>query len=152
VHVRVGPTSVHLLLNGLVGVILGRYAGVAIPVGLFLQALLIGHGGLDALGVNTCILAGPAVLGGLLFAGLRRALFRPGAGRRSAVQRAGRAVLVAVSVAAWLWCAVFSAELLARYGAVLVQAFPLWSHGTPVTDWAQIDFANLLALQPGTAA
>src|SRR5581483_7917181 len=55
IHVRVGPTSVHLLLNGLLGVILGRYAGVAIPIGLFLQALLIGHGGLDALGVNSCV-------------------------------------------------------------------------------------------------
>ena len=38
VHVRVGPTSVHLLLNGLVGVILGWRAALAIPVGLFLQA------------------------------------------------------------------------------------------------------------------
>src|SRR3954447_5666156 len=27
VHVRVGPTSVHLLLNGLVGVVLGRRGG-----------------------------------------------------------------------------------------------------------------------------
>ncbi|HZY88254.1 MAG TPA: energy-coupling factor ABC transporter permease, partial [Gemmataceae bacterium] len=26
IHVRVGPTSVHLLLNGLVGVVLGRRA------------------------------------------------------------------------------------------------------------------------------
>src|SRR5205085_8810393 len=48
-HVRVGPTSAHLLLNGLVGVILGRRAGLAIPVGLFMQVVLIGHGGFTTL-------------------------------------------------------------------------------------------------------
>src|SRR5438876_21806 len=46
VHVRVGPTSVHLLLNGLVGVLLGWRAALAIPVGLLLQAILFGHGGI----------------------------------------------------------------------------------------------------------
>ena len=44
-HVRVGPTSVHLLLNGLVGVVLGWRAGLAILVGLALQVALLGHGG-----------------------------------------------------------------------------------------------------------
>src|SRR5690348_15496624 len=37
IHVRLGPTSVHLLLNGLVGVILGRRAPLAILIGLGLQ-------------------------------------------------------------------------------------------------------------------
>jgi cobalt/nickel transport system permease protein len=67
------PTGhVHLLLNGLLGVILGRRALLAIFVGLFLQATLFMHGGLDALGVNTCVMGVPALLGGVLFAGLRR--------------------------------------------------------------------------------
>src|SRR5215470_13163727 len=52
-HIRVGPTSVHLLLNGLVGAVLGRRAPLAILVGLFLQVALIGHGGFLTLGVNT---------------------------------------------------------------------------------------------------
>src|SRR2546423_747007 len=39
VHVRVGPSSAHLLLNGLVGVVLGRRAALAILVGLALQAV-----------------------------------------------------------------------------------------------------------------
>src|SRR5436309_8202046 len=56
VHVRVPPTSVHLILNGLVGVVLGWRACLAIPVGLFLQALLIQHGGFTTLGINTCIM------------------------------------------------------------------------------------------------
>src|SRR5262249_51554382 len=33
----------HLLLNGLLGVVLGRRALLAVPVGLFLQAALFGH-------------------------------------------------------------------------------------------------------------
>src|SRR5262245_42218861 len=51
IHVRVGPTSVHLLLNGLVGVVLGRRAALAIPAGLALQALYLAHGGIGTLGV-----------------------------------------------------------------------------------------------------
>src|SRR5918911_651142 len=51
IHVRVGPTSAHLLLNGLVGIILGWRSGLAVAVGLFLQAALIGHGGFSTLGV-----------------------------------------------------------------------------------------------------
>src|SRR4051812_25149431 len=42
IHVRLGPTSVHLLLNGLVGVACGPRAGLAITVGLLFQVLLIG--------------------------------------------------------------------------------------------------------------
>src|SRR4051812_27319796 len=38
-------TSIHLLLNGLVGVVLGRRAVLAVAVGLVLQAALVGHGG-----------------------------------------------------------------------------------------------------------
>jgi cobalt/nickel transport system permease protein len=52
VHFKVPPTSVHLLLSGLLGVVLGRRALLAIPVGLGLQAALLGHGGLTTLGVN----------------------------------------------------------------------------------------------------
>jgi cobalt/nickel transport system permease protein len=72
IHVRLGPTSVHLLLNGLVGVILGRRAALAIPLGLGLQAVLIGHGGYTTLGVNSCVLTLPALLAGWLSAALAR--------------------------------------------------------------------------------
>jgi cobalt/nickel transport system permease protein len=67
IHVPLGPTSVHLLLNGLAGVILGRRVGVAIPVSLLLQAWLLGHGDLSTLGVNSCIMALPALLARPLF-------------------------------------------------------------------------------------
>src|SRR5438552_196674 len=67
IHVPLGPTSVHLLLNGLVGVMLGWRAAPAIFIGLLLQAVLLGHGGYFALGVNACVLTAPALLSGLLF-------------------------------------------------------------------------------------
>ena len=72
IHVRVFPTSVHLLLNGLVGVVLGRRAALAIPVGLFLQAALIGHGGFLTLGVNSCVMVLPALLAWQMFTLLAR--------------------------------------------------------------------------------
>jgi cobalt/nickel transport system permease protein len=71
IHVRVPPTSVHLLFNGLVGVVLGRRAALAIPVGLFLQAALLGHGGYSTLGINSCVMVLPALFSWQLFAGLQ---------------------------------------------------------------------------------
>ncbi len=61
VHVPLGPTSVHLILNGLLGFILGWKAFPAILVGLTLQALLFQYGGITTLGVNTLNMALPAV-------------------------------------------------------------------------------------------
>jgi cobalt/nickel transport system permease protein len=71
-NIRLGPTSVHLLLNAFVGIILGWKAALAIPIGLFLQAALLQHGGFLSLGVNSCVMATPALLAWALFAGLRR--------------------------------------------------------------------------------
>lgn len=77
VYLPLGPTRAHLLLNGLLGVVLGLRAGVAIAVGLALQALLFAHGGLTALGVNVCIYAWPAMLAGVLFRPVRRLRLLP---------------------------------------------------------------------------
>ncbi len=54
--------SVHLLLNGLIGAMLGYYAVPAIVIGLFFQALLLGHGGYFTLGVNILLMGIPAVV------------------------------------------------------------------------------------------
>lgn len=62
VHVPVPPVSVHLILNGLLGVALGMYAFPAILVGLFFQALMFGHGGLTTLGVNASMMGFPAMI------------------------------------------------------------------------------------------
>ncbi len=67
VHVPLGPTSVHLLLPGLVGVLLGPAAFAAIGLGLILQSLLFQFGGLTALGGNALVMGLPALGCGLLF-------------------------------------------------------------------------------------
>jgi cobalt/nickel transport system permease protein len=72
VHVPIGPSSVHLILNGLCGVMLGWAAFPALLVALFLQALLFGFGGLTALGVNTVVVAAPGVLCYYLFGSMIR--------------------------------------------------------------------------------
>ena len=62
IHVPIGPSSVHLILNGIVGLILGWAAFPVILTALILQAVLFQFGGITALGVNTVIMALPAVL------------------------------------------------------------------------------------------
>lgn len=61
VHVPIGPGSVHLMLIGLLGVMLGWAAFPAILIALFLQALFFQFGGLAVLGVNTVAMSVPAV-------------------------------------------------------------------------------------------
>lgn len=72
VHFPVGPSSVHLVLSGLAGVMLGWAAFPAMVVALLLQAVMFGFGGLTVLGINAVNLAVPAVLCGLLFEAVRR--------------------------------------------------------------------------------
>lgn len=72
IHVKIGPTSVHLLLNGLVGVILGWRAPLAILVGVTLQAILIPHGGLTTIGINALVETMPALAAGMVFPWLLR--------------------------------------------------------------------------------
>ena len=67
IHVPIGPSNAHLILNGLVGLLLGWAAFPAILVALVLQAMLFQFGGITALGVNTLIMALPAVICYLIF-------------------------------------------------------------------------------------
>ena len=67
IHVPLGPTSVHLVLNGLVGIILGPAAFISIFVGLILQAFLFQHGGITTIGINAIIMGTPAFLAYKLF-------------------------------------------------------------------------------------
>jgi cobalt/nickel transport system permease protein len=60
--VPVGPSSVHLLLGGLMGLVLGVGAFPAVFVGLLLQAVMFGFGGLTSLGVDTVNMALPGVV------------------------------------------------------------------------------------------
>jgi cobalt/nickel transport system permease protein len=62
IYIPIPPTSVHLMMNGLMGVMLGPFAFPAILIGLLFQALMLGHGGLTTLGVNAAMLGVPALL------------------------------------------------------------------------------------------
>lgn len=62
IHIPLPPTSVHLVLNGLLGVVLGWFAFPSILVGLFLQAVMFQHGGLTSLGVNAAMMGIPALI------------------------------------------------------------------------------------------
>ena len=67
IHIPMPPTSVHLVLNGLLGALLGYYAFPAILIGLFFQAVMFGHGGLTTLGVNALIMGLPAIAAHYIF-------------------------------------------------------------------------------------
>jgi cobalt/nickel transport system permease protein len=67
IHIPVPPTSVHLVLNGLLGAILGYFAFPAVLIGLFFQAVMFQHGGLTTLGVNAVIMGIPAIIAHYIF-------------------------------------------------------------------------------------
>lgn len=67
IHVPLGPSSVHLILNGIMGALLGWTAFPAILVALALQGVLFQFGGVTTLGVNTLNMALPAIICFYLF-------------------------------------------------------------------------------------
>lgn len=123
IHLPAGPASVHLILNGLMGAVLGVAAYPAIVVALLLQAVLFGFGGLVVLGLNAADMGVPAVLAGLAF----RALWRRDAPRRTAVLGAlcggGAVVLTSLMLAGAL--ALSGREFLPAAQVVLLTALPV---------------------------
>jgi cobalt/nickel transport system permease protein len=148
IHVRVGPTSVHLLLNGLVGIVLGWRSALAIPVGLLLQAALLGHGGLATLGVNCCVMLIPALLAKPIYEGFQRLPWLK--------RRWFRDVLVGVGMFAWLACLIVSIVLLLAKSpaASSLESFALmFARFTPwpaPTDEAPVPWAVYLLFHPIT--
>ena len=83
IYVPIPPAgSVHLILNGLMGLVLGVAAFPAIFAALLLQAFFLQFGGVTALGVNTCVMALPPVFCRYVFLPLLRS-------PRPQVRRAG---------------------------------------------------------------
>jgi cobalt/nickel transport system permease protein len=62
IPIPLGVTSAHLVLCGLMGLILGWAAFPAVLVALILQSLIAGVGGPTTLGINTTVMAVPAVV------------------------------------------------------------------------------------------
>ncbi len=67
IHLPVGVGSAHLILNGLLGTILGVSAFPVIFIGLLLQSVLFQFGGLTVLGVNTATMGLGAVFASWVF-------------------------------------------------------------------------------------
>lgn len=69
IHIPAPPplTSFHLVLNGMMGTLLGYYAFLAIPIGLFFQAVMFQHGGMSTLGINAVIMGLPAIVAYYVF-------------------------------------------------------------------------------------
>ncbi|MBW2078478.1 MAG: cobalt transporter CbiM [Deltaproteobacteria bacterium] len=70
IHVPIGPSSVHLILNGINGLLLGWLCFPSILVALALQAILFQFGGITVLGINTVNMALPGVICYYLFSRL----------------------------------------------------------------------------------
>ncbi len=115
ISVPLGPAKVHLVLNGLLGILLGWGAFPALFVGLALQAVLFQFGGLTTLGVNTFNMAFPALVCSWVFGGL----VKNGGGWRPALGG-------------------FAAGFCAVLGSALLVAFSLISAGEEFTNMARL--------------
>jgi cobalt/nickel transport system permease protein len=67
IHVPMGPSNVHLVLNGINGLLLGWICFPSILIALTLQAILFQYGGITVLGVNTVAMALPGLIGYYIF-------------------------------------------------------------------------------------
>jgi cobalt/nickel transport system permease protein len=134
VAIPAGPSSVHLLLAGLMGLLIGPATFPAVLVGLLLQALLFGSGGLSTLGVNTLDIALPGVVAGLL-AG--PALARLPAGRAGILASVAAALAVAGTGGLVVLALVLSsAEYVPSARIILLTYLPLMLGEAAVTGFA----------------
>jgi len=61
IRVPIGPAHAHLILNGLMGVLLGWAVFPALLAALVLQAVFFGYGGFTTLGANVLVMGVPAL-------------------------------------------------------------------------------------------
>ncbi len=72
IRVPIGPTSAHLMLTGLLGLVLGPAIFPALLAGLMMQTFIFGFGGITVLGMNLLNMALPGFIAYLIFAPLLR--------------------------------------------------------------------------------
>jgi len=151
IAVPVGPSSVHLLFTGLMGVMLGLMAFPAVLVALLLQAMLFGFGGLTTLGVNTVNIALPGVLLGLALGPAIRAAAPGRAAMLAAVCGALAVVGTGALVALSLWLS--SPEFAPVAKVMLITYLPL-ALGEAAVTAAAVGFLSRVqpaALRPVAA-
>lgn len=123
IHVPIGFSSVHLILNGLAGIVLGMRAFPAIMLGIILQAILFGHGGVSVIGVNSVMMGG----GGLLAYGVWQLRHSFSIAHREMIFGAlagGTGVLVSGLILS-LALLTTGEQFMATAGAVLVAHIPI---------------------------
>lgn len=132
IHVPVGVTSAHLILNGLVGILVGWAAVPVIFAALLLQSLLFQFGGITVLGVNTATMAAGALAAAAIFRNLCPADKTGWRALTVTFLAAAAAVLVSALLTA---CALaFSAEgFRAAAAALLVAHLPVMAAEGVVT-------------------
>lgn len=130
IHIPIGPVSGHLMLNGLMGVLLGWRVFPAMLIALVLQAVLFYFGGITVLGVNLVIMALPAlvvwgVFGGALQRAERVPVVSALAGMVAVVALGLSAVLVTLCLysAGKALLPVAAAVLVAHLPVMVVEAF-----------------------------
>ncbi len=67
IHLPLGVTSVHFMMLGIIGIMLGWHSFTALLIALLLQAMLIGFGGISSLSANTLNTGIGALTGFYLF-------------------------------------------------------------------------------------
>jgi len=121
VPVPLPPVSTHLGLYGLAGVLLGPRVLLIAPIAFGLQAVLFGHGGLAAIGLNACNMSVGALLA--------RAWFRSLGGHHSGASpgRVGLAAFGAGMIGIVAMAGMVLAELLIiGYPLEVAVAVPVW--------------------------
>lgn len=126
IHVKIGPASTHLTLNGLMGIILGLYSIPGVFVALLFQYLMFQHGGITTLGVNTIVMGFPALISWLLFSTLSGRDKRWNMRRISVVSFLCGGISVVISaVMAAVYLAASGSEMKIAAEAVVLVHIPL---------------------------
>ncbi len=108
IHISIGPTSVHFILNGFAGVMLGILAFPCIFVAVVFQYFLFQHGGFTTIGINTVNMGVPALIAHLIFKTGTKFDIRPETKNRASLFGA-----IAGGVAVVLALVLLAAELIA---------------------------------------
>lgn len=81
IRLPIGPTSAHLMLTGLLGLVLGPAIFPALLAGLMMQTFIFGFGGITVLGLNLLNMSLPGFVAFLIFMPLlRNELFKEKSG------------------------------------------------------------------------
>lgn len=141
--VPIGPSSIHLLLGGTMGLVLGVATFPAVFVGLLLQATMFGFGGISTLGVDTVNMALPGVVLGVL---ARPLLGRASTAGRVAIGAGVGALAVAGTAGGMaLALALSSPDYVPSLGVVVATQVPLAAIEAVVTG---VLVAHLARVKP----